>query len=179
MKIKLIAPASDFASTKYTPSQRPLHHFCCERARATLWQPSCFWTGWTKILWADLTRSACVFAIVATRRRSYTPEKLLLSSLLSAKYVSWSNKYFFHGLPSKVWKLLYFYLPTFFVKLRHVTCGRLKYNAREKDWRAYQKLEVIPQWNYLDGTTCSRLKIDFWRTIFCGYIGRNYSTIIN
>jgi hypothetical protein len=36
MKIKLIAPASDFASTKYTPSQRPLHHFCCERARATL-----------------------------------------------------------------------------------------------------------------------------------------------
>jgi hypothetical protein len=24
MKIKFIAPASDFASTKYTPSQRPL-----------------------------------------------------------------------------------------------------------------------------------------------------------
>jgi hypothetical protein len=37
MKIKFIAPASDFASTKYTPSQRPLHHFCCERgARNTM-----------------------------------------------------------------------------------------------------------------------------------------------
>jgi hypothetical protein len=41
MKIKFIAPASDFASTKYTPSQRPPHHFCCESLR----KPSCFWTG--------------------------------------------------------------------------------------------------------------------------------------
>jgi hypothetical protein len=36
MKIKFIAPASDFASTKYTPSQlqRSHHHFFCEHARA-------------------------------------------------------------------------------------------------------------------------------------------------
>jgi hypothetical protein len=44
MKIKFIAPASDFASTKYTPSQRPLHHFCCECARAQHYDSL---TGWT------------------------------------------------------------------------------------------------------------------------------------
>jgi hypothetical protein len=44
MKIKFIAPASDFASTKYTPSQRPLHHFCSERARAQHYDSL---TGWT------------------------------------------------------------------------------------------------------------------------------------
>jgi hypothetical protein len=60
MKIKFIAPASDFASTKYTPSQRPPHHFCCECARAS---HHAFGQ-------ADLTRSACVFAIVATRRNA-------------------------------------------------------------------------------------------------------------
>jgi hypothetical protein len=32
MKIKFIAPASDFASAKYTQSQRPLRHFCCDCA---------------------------------------------------------------------------------------------------------------------------------------------------
>jgi hypothetical protein len=35
MKTKFIAPASDFGITlKYTPSQSPAHHLCCERARA-------------------------------------------------------------------------------------------------------------------------------------------------
>jgi hypothetical protein len=64
MKIKFIAPASDFASTKYTPSQCPPHHFVAS-ARAS---HHAFGQ-------AELTRSACVFAIVATQR--YTPHTLL------------------------------------------------------------------------------------------------------
>jgi hypothetical protein len=83
MKIKFIAPASDFASTKYTPSQRPLHYFCCERSCAQHYDSL---TGWT-LCARPLTRQmqllrkyTLLHAGAATRR--YTPEKLLLSSLL-------------------------------------------------------------------------------------------------
>jgi hypothetical protein len=75
MKIKFIAPASDFASTKYTPSQRPLHHFCCECARATL----CARPLASQM--QLLRKYTLLHAGAATRY--YTPEKLLLSSLLS------------------------------------------------------------------------------------------------
>jgi hypothetical protein len=70
MKIKFIAPASDFASTKYTPSQRPLHHFCCKRARATLWQFDRLDTLRAPARPPNETASKIH---TATRRRSYTP----------------------------------------------------------------------------------------------------------
>jgi hypothetical protein len=82
MKIKFIAPASDFASAKYTPSQRPLHHLCCERARH--YDSLTGWTLCTRPLARQmqlLRKYTLIHAGAATRR--YTPEKLLLSSLLS------------------------------------------------------------------------------------------------
>jgi hypothetical protein len=70
MKIKFIAPASDFAITKYTPSQRPLLRFCCERA-----QHYDSLTGWTLCTF-PLARPPNATASkihTATRRRRYTP----------------------------------------------------------------------------------------------------------
>jgi hypothetical protein len=91
VKIKFIAPASDVASTKYTPSQHPLHHFCCERA-----QHYDSLTGWTHCArpfahqMKLLRKYTLLHAGAATRRytplhaatRRYTPETLLLSFLL-------------------------------------------------------------------------------------------------
>jgi hypothetical protein len=84
MRIKFIAPACDFASTKYTPSQRPLHHFCCERARARNTDSLTGWTLCARPLARQmqlLRKYTLLHAGAATLR--YTPEKLLLSSILS------------------------------------------------------------------------------------------------
>jgi hypothetical protein len=70
MRIKFIAPASDFASTKYTLSQRPLLRFCCERTRH--YDSLTGWTLCTRLL-ARPPNAPASKIHTATRRRSYTP----------------------------------------------------------------------------------------------------------
>jgi hypothetical protein len=94
-----IAPASDFARTKYTPSQRPLHHFCCERARAQHYDSLTQWTLCARPLAHQmqlLRKYTLLHAGAATRR--YTPEKLLLSSLL---LLAGAINHFFMVYPQK------------------------------------------------------------------------------
>jgi hypothetical protein len=94
-----IAPASDFARTKYTPSQRPLHHFCCERARAQHYDSLTQWTLCARLLAHQmqlLRKYTLLHAGAATRR--YTPEKLLLSSLL---LLAGAINHFFMVYPQK------------------------------------------------------------------------------